>query len=107
MRTLIVLSQGVVSISYQRYSLVSAPKIPHSSKACYDTHIVLSHCTQLDGGLYQGIASCFPPAYNPDSIRVEDSGKLMVLSELLHCLFSTTREKVVLVSNYTQVSDMV
>lgn len=62
---------------------------------------------QLDDSLYQDIASCFPPSYNPQSIRVEDSGKLLVLSELLHYLLSATREKVVLVSNYTQVSDMI
>ena len=44
----------------------------------------------------------FPAEFNPDSPCVEDSGKLSVL----HCLLSSfkdAQERVVLVSNYTQV----
>lgn len=58
---------------------------------------------QVDDGFHGSLATCFPPGYDPLSLHIEDSGKLLVLSHLLHYLISTTREKVVLVSNYTQV----
>ena len=45
----------------------------------------------------------FPEDYDTCGAGVEDSGKLAVLSEMLHQLLSGKKEKVVIVSNYTQV----
>lgn len=55
-----------------------------------------------EASLYEGLDRSFPEDYNPDSFSTDHSGKLQVLSHILanmHC----TGERVVLVSNYTQV----
>ena len=48
----------------------------------------------------------FPPGFNGREFLPELSGKLMVLDTMLALIKSTSRDKVVLVSNYTQTLDM-
>lgn len=49
----------------------------------------------------------FPVGYNPSkSLKPELSGKLLVLDTLLAVVKSTSNDKVVLVSNYTQTLDV-
>lgn len=68
---------------------------------------MLCHCTvfpiQSNSSLYDGVMDLFTNESDVDSSVVEHSGKLSVLSKMLHQLHSTTREKIVLVSNFTQV----
>ena len=45
----------------------------------------------------------FPADYDPKTGCLADCGKLTVLSEMLSQLLSSTKEKIVLVSNYTRV----
>ena len=56
--------------------------------------------------LYSGVLKLFPCDYDPHVRGVASGcGKLTVLSEMLYGLFCLpNREKVVIVSNYTQVS---
>lgn len=54
---------------------------------------------QIDGSLYHGVLDLLPDSLTDR----EHSGKLMVLFEMLHQLHSTSREKIVIVSNFTQV----
>ena len=65
----------------------------------------ISRCLNFKS-LYSDVLQLFPKDYDPREGGVAESGcgKLAVLSEMLHQLFSTTKEKVVIVSNYTQVS---
>ena len=59
-----------------------------------------SLCLQTE--LYRDLAALFPADYEPE---VEHSGKLAVLDELLRSMYTASpRQRVVLVSNYTQVS---
>ncbi len=55
--------------------------------------------------LYKGLAEVYPPEYDASQVMSEHSGKLAVLSSLLRSMYNATpRQRVVLVSNYTQVS---
>ncbi len=47
--------------------------------------------------------SVFPSGYSPLTAGTGHSGKLEVLFDMMHQLFTSTFEKIVLVSNYTQV----
>ena len=53
--------------------------------------------------MYDGILREFPNGYSTDHCWVEQSGKLCVLAAMLEQVSSYTREKIVVVSNYTQV----
>eukprot|EP00048_Salpingoeca_helianthica_P005722 m.90929 g.90929 ORF g.90929 m.90929 type:complete len:763 (+) comp13715_c1_seq1:148-2436(+) len=48
----------------------------------------------------------FPPGYHPKNFYPELSGKMLVLDTILALVRTTTDDKVVLVSNYTQTLDM-
>ncbi len=56
-------------------------------------------CVQIESSLYHGVLDLLPDS--PSDI--EHSGKLLVLFEMLHQLHSSSREKIVVVSNFTQV----
>ena len=55
--------------------------------------------------LYTGLLALYPEDYDPSQILLEHSGKMMVLAALLDSLkTSGSKERIVVVSNYTQVS---
>lgn len=58
---------------------------------------------QFDSSLYAGVLPLYPSGYDPLTCCMEHSGKLTVLSKMLQYLHTNTREKIVVVSNYTQV----
>lgn len=56
-----------------------------------------------------GSRELWPEAYNPRDRRVvhtEYSGKMMVLERFLHTIRATSKDKIVLISNYTQTLDV-
>ena len=52
--------------------------------------------------MYEGLDRSFPEDYKPDHFTTDHSGKLQVLSHIL-AQIHREGERVVLVSNYTQV----
>ncbi|XP_054637825.1 DNA repair and recombination protein RAD54B isoform X2 [Dunckerocampus dactyliophorus] len=57
--------------------------------------------------LYEGLALFFPESYSSDSLNPADSGKLLVLLDLLETIRQLSpSDRVVVVSNYTQTLDM-
>ena len=52
---------------------------------------------------FEGIYDLFPSTYSHKEFQPEFSGKMLVLDTMLALIRSTTDNKVVLVSNYTQV----
>eukprot|EP00092_Neocalanus_flemingeri_P002665 GFUD01002853.1.p1 GENE.GFUD01002853.1~~GFUD01002853.1.p1 ORF type:complete len:758 (-),score=233.91 GFUD01002853.1:204-2477(-) len=69
--------------------------------------LVYPACKQQKEG-FETAAGFFPPGHDPDKARLrpELSGKLTVLDCLLAVVKSTSTDKIVLVSNYTQTLDM-
>lgn len=60
----------------------------------------------LSRSLHEQLRSVFPDDFSADTYRPEQSGKLDVLCNLLHLIRTETRDRVVLVSNYTQMLDV-
>ncbi|KAL0985358.1 hypothetical protein UPYG_G00155900 [Umbra pygmaea] len=61
----------------------------------------------LDRSLFEGLGSAFPESYSSGGLNTADSGKLLVLSDLLAAIrHLSPTDRVVLVSNYTQTLDL-
>lgn len=59
---------------------------------------------EVQEGLYAGSSDLYKEDYSSEAIQIQDSGKLRVLGSLLESFHRRTpTEKIVLVSNYTQV----
>ncbi|CAG6015482.1 unnamed protein product [Menidia menidia] len=61
----------------------------------------------VESTLYEGLADLFPDSYSSAPFSAADSGKLLVLSDLLSAIRQISpSDRVVVVSNYTQTLDM-
>uniref|UniRef100_A0A3B5A9B9 DNA repair and recombination protein RAD54B-like n=1 Tax=Stegastes partitus TaxID=144197 RepID=A0A3B5A9B9_9TELE len=78
-------------------------------------HPGLLHCTvkertdrgSLESSLYEGLGELFPESYSSGGFDAADSGKLLVLSDLLTAIRQLSpSDRVVVVSNYTQTLDL-
>ncbi|KAM7383515.1 hypothetical protein PAMP_003161 [Pampus punctatissimus] len=60
-----------------------------------------------ESSLYDGLADLFPDSYSSGGLITADSGKLLVLSDLLTAIrHLSPSDRVVVVSNYTQTLDL-
>ncbi|KAK6326932.1 hypothetical protein J4Q44_G00025770 [Coregonus suidteri] len=60
-----------------------------------------------EGSLYEGLRGVFPESYSSGGFSTADSGKLLVLSDLLTTIrHLSPNDRVVVVSNYTQTLDL-
>uniref|UniRef100_M3XIU9 RAD54 homolog B n=1 Tax=Latimeria chalumnae TaxID=7897 RepID=M3XIU9_LATCH len=60
-----------------------------------------------ESNLYEGLADIFPEDYDPQTINENESGKLLVLTELLAAIHEQSpAERVVLISSYTQTLNL-
>uniref|UniRef100_A0A3Q2CPW0 RAD54 homolog B n=1 Tax=Cyprinodon variegatus TaxID=28743 RepID=A0A3Q2CPW0_CYPVA len=61
----------------------------------------------MESSLYEGLSDLFPESYSLAGFSTSDSGKLLVLSDLLSAIRQLSpSDRVVLVSNYTQTLDL-
>ncbi|OQV18566.1 DNA repair and recombination protein RAD54-like [Hypsibius exemplaris] len=84
----------------------SLAAITSLKKLCNHPDLVYELCQNGAEGWERGL-ELFPPGHNPAKVVLPDlSGKMAVLDGILALMKSTTKDKVVLVSNYTQTLDV-
>ncbi|XP_071117638.1 DNA repair and recombination protein RAD54-like [Haliotis cracherodii] len=93
-----VTSNGKIAVS-------SLSAITQLKKLCNHPDLVYEKCVEGADG-FEGGLDCFPQGHDLKKIRPEMSGKFVVLDTLLAVVKSTSNDKVVLVSNYTQTLDL-
>ncbi|KAK2164518.1 hypothetical protein LSH36_62g00062 [Paralvinella palmiformis] len=83
----------------------SLSSITQLKKLCNHPGLIYDKCLERSAG-FEGALNIFPSNYNPKVTNPELSGKFQVLDLLLATVRSSTDDKVVLVSNYTQTLDL-
>ncbi|CDQ85203.1 unnamed protein product [Oncorhynchus mykiss] len=90
--------QGKISVS-------SLSSITSLKKLCNHPALIYDKCVERDEG-FDGALNLFPTGYSTKAVEPQLSGKMLVLDYILAMTRSTTSDKVVLVSNYTQTLDL-
>ncbi|KAF3835590.1 hypothetical protein F7725_028148 [Dissostichus mawsoni] len=93
------LQQGKISVS----SLLPSRHLRNC--AIVNPALIYEKCLQRDEG-FEGALELFPSGYSAKAVEPQLSGKMLVLDYILAMTRSTTSDKVVLVSNYTQTLDL-
>uniref|UniRef100_A0A3B3BM93 RAD54 like n=1 Tax=Oryzias melastigma TaxID=30732 RepID=A0A3B3BM93_ORYME len=92
------LQQGSMSVS-------SLSSITSLKKLCNHPTLIYDKCVSGEEG-FDGALDLFPPGYSSKEVEPQLSGKMLVLDYILAMTRTTTSDKVVLVSNYTQTLDL-
>ncbi|NXS02809.1 RAD54 protein, partial [Oxylabes madagascariensis] len=92
------LKEGKISVS-------SLSSITSLKKLCNHPALIYDKCVEEEEG-FMGALDLFPSGYSTKSLEPQLSGKMLVLDYILAVTKSTSNDKVVLVSNYTQTLDL-
>lgn len=92
------MQEGKISIS-------TLSSITSLKKLCNHPSLIYGNCLDGEEG-FAGALDLFPPGYCTKAVEPQLSGKMLVLDYILAITRSTTSDKVVLVSNYTQTLDL-
>ncbi|NWR06804.1 RAD54 protein, partial [Paradoxornis webbianus] len=92
------LKEGKISVS-------SLSSITSLKKLCNHPALIYDKCVEEEEG-FMGALSLFPSGYSTKSVEPQLSGKMLVLDYILAVTKSSSNDKVVLVSNYTQTLDL-
>ncbi|XP_026563004.1 DNA repair and recombination protein RAD54-like [Pseudonaja textilis] len=92
------LKEGKMNVS-------SLSSITSLKKLCNHPALIYEKCVEEEEG-FVGALQLFPSGYHIKSLEPQLSGKMLVLDYILAVTRSTSDDKVVLVSNYTQTLDL-
>ncbi|XP_007885243.2 DNA repair and recombination protein RAD54-like isoform X2 [Callorhinchus milii] len=92
-------------INSGKMSVSSLSSITSLKKLCNHPALIYEKCVEGEEG-FQGAVNLFPSGYSTKSVEPQLSGKMLVLDYILAMTRSTSSDKVVLVSNYTQTLDL-
>uniref|UniRef100_A0AAQ4R0B8 DNA repair and recombination protein RAD54-like n=1 Tax=Gasterosteus aculeatus aculeatus TaxID=481459 RepID=A0AAQ4R0B8_GASAC len=92
------LQEGKINVS-------SLSSITSLKKLCNHPALVYDKCVESAEG-FEGALDLFPPGYCTKAVEPQLSGKMLVLDYILAMTRTTSSDKVVLVSNYTQTLDL-
>ncbi|XP_050568202.1 DNA repair and recombination protein RAD54-like isoform X1 [Cygnus atratus] len=92
------LKEGKINVS-------SLSSITSLKKLCNHPALIYDKCVEEEEG-FMGALDLFPAGYSTKSVEPQLSGKMLVLDYILAVTKSTSNDKVVLVSNYTQTLDL-
>ncbi|XP_073498788.1 DNA repair and recombination protein RAD54-like [Phyllobates terribilis] len=95
----------VEELTSGRMSVSSLSSITALKKLCNHPALIHDKCVE-DADGFRGALRLFPAGYNTKSAEPQLSGKMLVLDYILAVTRSTSSDKVVLVSNYTQTLDL-
>ncbi|XP_034036067.1 DNA repair and recombination protein RAD54-like [Thalassophryne amazonica] len=98
-------AKPIESFKEGKINVSSLSSITSLKKLCNHPGLIYDKCVQRDEG-FQGSLELFPAGYCPKSVEPQLSGKMLVLDYILAITRTTTSDKVVLVSNYTQTLDL-
>ncbi|XP_057371515.1 DNA repair and recombination protein RAD54-like [Daphnia carinata] len=86
-------------------SMTALAAITNLKKLCSHPELIYDKCQSgVDG--FEDTLPLFPANFDPRKLQTELSGKLCVLDCILAMVKSTTNDKIVLISNYTQTLDL-
>ncbi|XP_034270891.1 DNA repair and recombination protein RAD54-like [Pantherophis guttatus] len=92
------LKEGKMNVS-------SLSSITSLKKLCNHPALIYEKCVEEEEG-FAGALQLFPSGYSVKALEPQLSGKMLVLDYILAVTRSTSDDKVVLVSNYTQTLDL-
>ncbi|XP_022531113.2 DNA repair and recombination protein RAD54-like [Astyanax mexicanus] len=98
-------AKPVESLQQGKISVSSLSSITSLKKLCNHPSLIYEKCVDGEEG-FAGAMDLFPPGYSTKGVEPQLSGKMLVLDYILAMTRSTTSDKVVLVSNYTQTLDL-
>ncbi|RVE62648.1 hypothetical protein OJAV_G00159210 [Oryzias javanicus] len=99
--------QGSTQTSTHLACITALKKLCNHPALLYATVKERTESGSLESSLYEGLADLFPESYSLTGFNSADSGKLLVLSDLLAAIRELSpSDRVVLVSNYTQTLDL-
>uniref|UniRef100_A0A3P9Q656 DNA repair and recombination protein RAD54-like n=1 Tax=Poecilia reticulata TaxID=8081 RepID=A0A3P9Q656_POERE len=88
-----------------RINVSSLSSITSLKKLCNHPALIYDKCVEEEEG-FEGALDLFPAGYSTKALEPQLSGKMVTLDYILAVTRSTTGDKVVLVSNYTQTLDL-
>ncbi|CAJ1062194.1 DNA repair and recombination protein RAD54B [Xyrichtys novacula] len=99
--------QGTVQTHTHLACITALKKLCNHPCLLYSTVKERSDGSSLESSLYEGLAEIFPESYSSGGLNSADSGKLLVLSDLLTAIRQLSpSDRVVVVSNYTKTLDL-
>ncbi|XP_029473413.1 DNA repair and recombination protein RAD54-like [Rhinatrema bivittatum] len=98
-------AKPVEDLNRGKMSMSSLSFITSLKKLCNHPALIYEKCVDQEEG-FEGALALFPADYSIKSLEPHLSGKMLVLDYILAVTRSTSNDKVVLVSNYTQTLDL-